>query len=284
MELCIGVIGNGFVGKATQQLNHDNITMMVYDVRPELCRPNGITLSDMKQCHLIFVCVPTPMEASGACHVGLVESVVRDLKSVLNTDDCPIVIRSTVPPGTCDRLGCYFMPEFLTEKNYIQDFIHCENWILGLRGKESDEVFKQSMSWLFQSAKNAGKIMHDHVVFRTNSEAEMIKYFRNDYLATKISFCNEIEEFCRLKGIDYEAVRSGAILDSRIGESHTFVPGHDGHRGFGGTCFPKDTQSLLHEMGKVGMSSYILKSVVQRNLEVDRKEKDWEDNKGRAVV
>jgi UDPglucose 6-dehydrogenase len=284
MDLCIGVIGNGFVGKATQQLNHDNITMMVYDVRPELCRPSGLTLNDMKQCHIIFVCVPTPMEASGACHLGLVESVVRDLKGVLNTDEFPIVIRSTVPPGTCDRLGCYFMPEFLTEKNYILDFIHCENWILGLRGTSSDELFKDSMKWLFQSAKNAGKIMYDHVVFRTNSEAEMIKYFRNDYLATKISFCNEIEEFCRWKGIDYEAVRSAAVLDPRIGESHTFVPGHDGHRGFGGTCFPKDTQSLLHEMGKAGMSSYILKSVVQRNLEVDRKEKDWEDNKGRAVV
>lgn len=284
MDLCIGVIGNGFVGKATQQLNHDNITMLVYDVRPELCRPIGLTLNDLKQCHLIFVCVPTPMEASGACHIGLVESVVNDVKQVVNMDGQFVIIRSTVPPGTSDRLDCYFMPEFLTEKNYIQDFIQCENWILGLRGKESDELFKTRMQALFTMAKNADKIMYDKVVFRRNSEAEMIKYFRNDFLATKISFCNEVEEFCRRKGINYEAVRSGAVLDPRIGESHTFVPGHDGHRGFGGTCFPKDTQSLLHEMGKTGMVSYVLKSVVQRNLEVDRKEKDWEDNKGRAVV
>lgn len=284
MDISIGVIGNGFVGKATQQLNHSAITMMVYDVRPELCRPLGLTLADLKHCDLIFVCVPTPMESSGACHLGLVESVVENLKTVIDTEKCPIVIRSTVPPGTCDRLGCYFMPEFLTEKNYIQDFIQCENWIFGLRGSASDELFKTHVSYLFQSAKSAGQIQYDRIVFRTNSEAEMIKYFRNDFLATKISFCNEIEEFCRLKGINYEAVRSAATLDPRIGESHSFVPGHDGRRGYGGTCFPKDTQSLLYEMGKAGMKSYVLKSVVERNVEVDRKEKDWEDNKGRAVI
>ena len=73
-------------------------------------------------------------------------------------------------------------------------------------------------------------------------------------------------------------------IDDRIGLSHTSVPGHDGLYGFGGTCFPKDTSSLLYEMDKTGMQSYVLKSAVDRNNIKDRPEKDWALDKGRAVV
>jgi UDPglucose 6-dehydrogenase len=84
--------------------------------------------------------------------------------------------------------------------------------------------------------------------------------------------------------MDYEQVRSFATLDARIGSSHSYVPGHDGRRGFGGTCFPKDTSSLLYQMEEIGMRSYVMKGVVERNNEVDRAEKDWAEDKGRAVV
>jgi len=280
----IGVIGSGFVGKATQQLDHSAIKLFVYDIRPELCNPIGLKLSDLKQCDVIFVCVPTPMEASGSCHLGIVESVLRDLSSVIDPSKNFVVLRSTVPPGTSDRLGCYFMPEFLTEKRYVQDFIECEHWIMGLRGLPSDDLFQDVIRALFQSAKRAGKIEHDHVVFRSNSEAEMIKYFRNTFLSVKVSFCNEMEEFCRMKGINYNQVAYAASLDSRIGSSHTAVPGPDGKRGFGGTCFPKDTNALLYEMNKVGMESYVLRGAIERNRNIDRKEEDWKEDKGRAVV
>ena len=280
----IGVIGSGFVGKATQQLNHSNITMVVYDIRPELCVPLGLQLSDLSECDLIFVCVPTPMEESGKCHLSIVESVIGALSRVIDPSKNFVVLRSTVPPGTCDRLGCYFMPEFLTEKNYIQDFIQCEHWIMGLRGQSSDHVFQDRIRSLFQSAKAAGQIHHDNVIFRTNSEAEMVKYVRNTFLSVKVSFCNEMEEFCRMKGINYDEVRAAMALDSRIGLSHTAVPGHDGKRVFGGTCFKKDTNALLYEMNSIGMKSYILRGAVERNHEVDRKEEDWKDDKGRAVV
>jgi nucleotide sugar dehydrogenase len=280
----IGIIGSGFVGKATQQLNHSNIEMVVYDIRPELCVPPGLQLSDLSECDLIFVCVPTPMEQSGKCHLSIVESVMRDVSTVINPSNNFVVLRSTVPPGTSDRLGCYFMPEFLTEKNYIQDFIDCEHWIIGLRGQPCDELFQDRIRSLFQSSKRAGQIKHDNVVFQLNSEAEMVKYFRNTFLSVKVSFCNEIEEFCRMKNINYNEVSRAATLDSRIGPSHTSVPGHDGKRGFGGTCFPKDTNSLLYEMNTGGMNSYILHGAVERNQKVDRKEEDWKDDKGRAVV
>ena len=280
----VGIIGSGFVGKATQQLKHSNIDMFIYDIRPELCIPDGLKLSDMDQCDIIFVCVPTPMEVSGNCHLSIVESVMHELSTVIDPFKNFVVLRSTVPPGTCDRLGCYFMPEFLTEKNYIQDFIDCENWIIGLRGQPCDDQFQDVIRSLFQSAKDADQIKHSSVHFLQNKEAEMVKYFRNTYLSVKVSFCNEIEEFCRHKGMDYEMVRMAATLDSRIGSSHSIVPGHDGKRGFGGTCFPKDTNALLYEMNKIGMKSYVLSGALERNKEVDRKEEDWKDNKGRAVV
>ena len=73
-------------------------------------------------------------------------------------------------------------------------------------------------------------------------------------------------------------------MDSRIGESHTKVPGHDGKRGYGGTCFPKDTNNLKFEMEKINMESFIIKNAVLRNEEVDRSEKDWNSNVGRAVI
>lgn len=280
----IGIIGNGYVGKATQQFRGWNLRTLVYDIRPEGCIPLGTTLADLSVCHVVFVCVPTPMESSGKCHLSLVESVVHDLKQVIDTSKTFIVIRSTVPPGTCDRLGCYFMPEFLTEKNYIQDVIDCKYWIVGTLDDENKERFKETIQRMFCYAVEEDLIKSSQVVFQTNKEAEMVKYFRNCYLSTKVSFCNEMEEFCRLKGIEYEAVRKAATLDDRIGPSHSCVPGHDGKRGFGGTCFPKDTNSLLYEMKQVGMTSYILQSAVDRNQKVDRNEQDWNDNKGRAVV
>ena len=75
-----------------------------------------------------------------------------------------------------------------------------------------------------------------------------------------------------------------ACNDKRIGHSHSMVPGHDGKKGYGGTCFPKDTNNLLNLMNKNNVKSYIIENVVKRNEEHDRNEKDWEDNKGRAVV
>jgi UDPglucose 6-dehydrogenase len=178
------------------------------------------------------------------------------------------------------------MPEFLTEKNFINDFINNKNWIFGVLGKdaERDESFKAKISQLIELAKDAGKIAHNRISFLTNKEAEMVKMFRNCYLSAKISFCNEVYDFCGIKGIEYENVRQVACDDERIALSHTAVPGHDGKRGFGGTCFPKDTSSLRYEMRKSGMTPFVLNAVIERNETVDRAEKDWNDNLGRAVV
>ncbi len=280
----IGIIGNGFVGKATNILENKNVELVIYDIDPNLCVPTGTTLKDICNTDIVFISVPTPMNSDGSCHIGILESVVNNIKEICDLNKNLIVIRSTVPPGTSDHLNCYFMPEFLTEKNFIYDFINNEHWIFGLKQSEQDTLFKEKITQLFNYSFESNKIKFNNLHFVSNKEAEMIKLFRNNYLSVKVGFCNEIAEFCEKKEISYENVRKLAVLDKRIGESHSKVPGHDGRKGFGGTCFPKDTNNLKCEMKKIGMKSYIIENVVDRNETVDRSEKDWNSNKGRAVI
>ena len=280
----IGVIGNGFVGKATNILENNDVELVVYDIDPKLCKPEGTTLNDICNTDIIFISVPTPMNKDGSCYIGILESVVSDLKKITDFNENLIVVRSTVPPGTSSKLNCYFMPEFLTEKNFENDFKSCENWIFGLKGTEQDVKFKENITKLINYSYESRKIFFNNIHFVLNEEAEMIKMFRNNFLALKVSFCCEIEEYCSLKNINYENVRKLSVLDKRIGSSHSFVPGHDGKKGFGGTCFPKDSNSLKHLMENESMESYIIKNMVERNEKVDRVEKDWNSNKGRAVI
>tara|TARA_Y100000816_G_C26102020_1_gene584361 strand:- start:122 stop:973 length:852 start_codon:yes stop_codon:yes gene_type:complete len=281
--LTIGVIGNGFVGKATHLLKNSNNIFYVYDINPKLCIPIGMTLETLcESCDIIFVSVPTPMNNDGSCHLNILESVISDISSNLN--EKLIVNRCTVPPGTSDKLNCYFMPEFLTEKNFENDFVSNPQWIFGLKGTSQDDYFIRVITKLFNDAYSKNKIMSNNLAFVKNKEAEMIKLFRNNFLATKISFCNEIAEFCKKTDINYEKVRELATLDDRISSSHTHVPGHDGKYGYGGTCFPKDSNNLLNLMNENRINSYIIKATVERNELVDRREHDWETDKGRAIV
>lgn len=279
----IGIVGNGFVGKATRLLENKHDTFITYDKSPELCTPLNTTLEHISRCDLIFVSVPTPMEMSGKCHIGIVQSVVNELQSI-NPNSC-IIVRSTVPPGTCDALNCYFMPEFLTERNFETDFRECKEWIFGMP-ENPEQRFKELVTELFNNAHKAKCISHSplRLTFIKNKEAEMIKYVRNTFLATKVSFFNEIEEFCTKSSIDYETVRKLSTSDERIGSSHSMCPGHDGLRGYGGTCFPKDIRSFLHEMKELNMESYIIQNSILRNEQMDRPNKDWVSNKGRSVL
>mgnify|MGYP001324793143 CR=1 FL=1 len=282
----IGIIGNGFVGKATRVLECEGIEIMCYDIDPKLCIPEGTTLEELCECDIIFISVPTPMNEDGSCFLNIVESVVDDISKIVNLDEKLVVIRSTIPPGTSKRLNCYFMPEFLTEKNYIDDFVNNPEWVFGVKGNDTlqDSIFMETIKKMIELAHYNNKIKYDNISYVLNTEAEMIKLFRNTFLATKVAYCNEIYEFCEKSGINYESVRDLATRDTRIGEGHTNVPGHDGKKGFGGTCFPKDINSLLHEMKKLDMDSYILKSVITRNETHDRPENDWKEDKGRATV
>jgi len=280
--MIIGIIGNGFVGKATFQLKCEDIEVLAYDINPDACVPKGTNLSDMAKCEIIFVSVPTPMSKDGSCHLNIIRSVLKDLESIQYTGH--VVLRSTVPVGTCDQLSVSFMPEFLTEKNFIDDFIHNPDWIFGMLATPEAGVVKEKLSRLFQLAHKNDRIKSSKLHFVTNSEAEMIKMFRNCFLATKVSFCNEVSEFCEKKNVNYSVVMDLATKDKRIGSGHASVPGHDGKRGFGGTCFPKDTSSLRYEMASSDMVPHILNAIIERNETKDRPEQDWLLDQGRAAI
>ena len=278
----IGIIGNGYVGGATALLKNRNVDVLVYDIDNEKCTPRGLGLNDLLQCQFIFICLPTPMDVEGKCSTELVSKAVNDLRD-RKYDTERIIVKSTVPVGTCRKLNVMFMPEFLTEQNWQHDFLSQKNWILGTNTR-NDKVRDELYS-IFDSAWHDGVLVHrPHMTFATSEEAELTKYVRNTFLATKVSFFNEIEEYCRVNNISYRKVRELTLYDDRIGDSHTSVPGPDGKRGFGGTCFPKDVSALLHQMLDSGMMSYILNATRNRNIDIDRKEKDWEQNKGRAVI
>ncbi len=265
----IGIVGGGFVGGATALLKCDAIDVIVYDLDPARCYPDGTTIGDLCSCDIVFVCVPTPTRADGSCNTNIVERCISDLKAAGVQN---IVLRSTVPPGTSSRLDVDFMPEFLTEANWRADFFNCALWVFGAR----TDTMKEKLDGLIKTAAAAGVIQSGETLFVKPDEAELIKYTRNNFLALKVSFFNEISSLCSTIGIEYEAVRRGVCADPRIGSSHTAVPGPDGHRGFGGTCLPKDTSALEHFMKSKGVQCPVVSGMVHRNRVVDRPEHDWE--------
>ena len=280
----IGIIGNGFVGSATSLLECVDISIIVYDINPNLCKPPNTILNDICNCDLIFISVPTPMNKNGSCHINILESVVHNISQIKSTNELLLVNRCTVPINTSNELNCYYMPEFLTEKNFKNDFINNSEWIFGLKNSSTDNFFKEKITKLINLAYKNKCINSNKIHFVDNNEAEMIKLFRNTFLSTKISFCNEIYKFCQSQNISYENVRKLATNDPRIGSSHTNVPGHDGFFGYGGTCFPKDTNSLYFQMKEKNLNSYIIKATVERNEIVDRPQHDWKSNVNRAVI
>jgi UDPglucose 6-dehydrogenase len=267
----IGIVGGGFVGSATALLRCPSVQVTVYDLDPLRCNPLGTVVTDLLACDLVFVCVPTPTYADGSCNTTIVRRCIQSLKAVGIHN---IILRSTVPPGTSESLDVGFMPEFLTEANWRTDFVNCKQWVVAPRNEEEGATFQR----LFDLAYGDGAIIYNTILVVGRKEAEMIKYTRNNFLALKISYFNEIHQLCQTLGIDYDAVRAGVVADSRIGPSHTAVPGFDGHRGFGGTCLAKDTNALLQVMVGADMESHIVRAMVTRNTTVDRPERDWESD------
>lgn len=276
----IGIIGNGFVGKATKLLKCDNIKCIVYDKNPQLCEPQNTELKDLLSCDIIFISVPTPMKPDKSCHTNIVTNVINDLKHIDYKGR--ICVRSTVPVGFCKSHDVDFMPEFLTEKNWEKDFKMCEKWIIGINN--DDKSIKDLYTSIFQIAKKNNVIDFDKVVFDDTNTCELIKYTRNVFLATKVSFCNELFNFAKKYNIDWDTFSDICFSDKRIGVSHTQVPGYDGKYGFGGTCFPKDVNSLVIQIENIDVQCPLIKSVVLRNETIDRTEQDWNDNKERAVI
>lgn len=285
--ITLGIIGNGFVGNATSNFSNKDVNVLIYDITPTKCSPVGLTLEYLcNNTDIIFICLPTPMSKDGSCHLGIIENVIHNMKNYINFDTVPVVLRSTVPVGTSDKLNCFFMPEFLTEANALNDFKQTECWIFGMKDRNSEQnkqVQKILLKVLDSNVEENNIITSDSLFVKTK-EAESIKLFRNTFLAMKVGFCNEFYRFCQVNNVDYSKVMNGAIRDKRITSSHTKVPGIGGKFGFGGTCFPKDISSLQNQMKDNNVKSPIIDAVIMRNNTIDRIEQDWKSDEGRAFI
>jgi UDPglucose 6-dehydrogenase len=277
--ITIGIIGGGFVGKAMKLFENEQVLAKIYDLDPSRCSEGVNSLADLKDCQLFFICVNTPMiQETGQCYTKIVEDCIAQVRETCQPGKSGnIIVRSTVSVGFCKEQGVMFMPEFLTEKNWREDILKCKEWYVGIDNVELDTV--NLLKRLFDAS-----FPHANVHFLKTKECELIKYFRNAFLATKIGFCNEFACFCEATGVDYSTVQKHATMDSRIGASHTNVPGCDGQKGYGGHCLPKDVASLLYQMNGSDVVAPILESVYKRNVEVDRPAKDWTQDVGRAVI
>ncbi len=282
----IGVIGNGFVGSAVSfgfsATTGCDYQVKVYDKDPT---KSVDTLHDtVNDSEFIFLSVPTPSNKDGSMNLDIVNQALKDISEVNDRDDNVVLLRSTVTPGTTRKLQekftnlrLVFNPEFLTERNAKYDFINQARIILGGEGHAFDGV--QETGDLYRSRFGESQ----PVIETTWETAELIKYMSNCFFTTKISFMNEMYQIAEKTGVDWDVALDGFFRDGRVGHSHMNVPGHDGKFGFGGSCFPKDIQALIHFGESLGLSMNTLRGVWDTNLEV-RPEKDWEILKGRAVV
>jgi UDPglucose 6-dehydrogenase len=287
----IGVIGSGYVGLVSATcFAHLGFNVIVVDndenkianikkcelpiyeaglpemLREELLQKNisfSTDYSDLKDVEVVILAVGTPMESSGDADLSYLYSAIDSLMSVVQ-DGAILVLKSTVPIGTANKLKQYLVkqypskrynivsnPEFLREGNALYDFMNPDRIVVGAEGEEVKAVMHQLYLHFAKSTIP--------IVFTDNTTAEMIKYAANSYLAMRIAYINEITMLCENSGASIEDVAMGIGCDGRIGH-HYLRPGP----GFGGSCFPKDTVALnayaRNEKIEVPLLSSIMKS------------------------
>lgn len=278
----IGIIGKGFVGSAVEYgfslPTDEKFNIKIYDKKEHL---SSHSLEEtVNNSEIVFLSVQTPANLDGSINLEIIDGLLNQINKCYNGTSI-ILIRSTVIPGTSQmfsekysKIKIVFNPEFLTERNANFDFINQSRIILG--GKK---IFTSEVAKMYNLRFN-NKVP----IIETNFEtAEMIKYMNNCFLATKVSFMNEMKMISDKSGVDWDVAVNGFSFDKRVGDSHLDVPGHDGKLGFGGSCFPKDIQALIHHAKSIGIEVDTLKGAWETNLKV-RPEKDWEELKGRAIT
>jgi UDPglucose 6-dehydrogenase len=267
----VAIIGHGFVGKAVEyafQKPNNKITLIdpIY----------GTSVKDLKHRHhdIYFVCVPTPMGLNGKIDSSIIEEVMDTLDGISKLS--LVVIKSTITPDLAEKfcnigtMKVVYNPEFLRENSAKQDFVHPSLHILG-------SIFTNYCEELMTVYENHTIIDEiDNIYYVSPKEASIIKYSINSYLSTKVTFFNQIYDLCNEENVDYHTVQQAITSDSRIGKSHTKVPGYDGKQGYGGACFPKDTKALVTYSEKMSLVQSVIDiNNTYRNMyELDDREKE----------
>jgi len=266
----IGIVGYGFVGKAVEYGFKDGNEIFIYD-KFQSTPP----LDDLvRNADIIFVGVPTPMTKDyKKIDLSIVEEVTTVIVKLAKKEKVEpiIVLKSTIVPGTTRRLSkenkyskMVFNPEFLTEANFLDDFVNADRVVVGVDDNEA----KRKVVDLYRTT------FPETPIFETDpTTAEVVKYMANTYLATKVTFANEMYDLCEKLGVNYGEMKEMVVADKRIFDSHLDVTGS---RGFGGKCFPKDTVALLGLAQELGVELSVIEAAWEKNLKI-RKVRDWKN-------
>ena len=235
----LGIVGHGFVGTAVDHGFTRDIQKFIVD--PKHNSTNTIEDLIAFKPDATFVAVPTPQSESGECNTEILEGVMQQLNT---SKGLLVIVKSTVPAyklqkiqEECINIRIVYNPEFLTEKNYINDFANPAMHVFGGINADTDAVEKLYLE--HSDCKECPVYKTDMVT------ASMVKYCINSFLATKVTFMNEMYDVLRAaRGADWNTFTNIIANDPRIGNSHMKVPGNDGQRGYAGSCFPKDTAAL----------------------------------------
>ena len=217
----------------------------------------------IKDAVIIFLALPTPPGEDGSADLKYVLGVARDLGKIL-TGYAVLVDKSTVPVGTAEKVHAAVSenykgefdvvsnPEFLREGVAVEDFMKPDRVVIGTQSERARNVMKELYAPFVRSG--------NPLIFMDERSAELTKYAANSFLATKISFMNEVAQLCEKLGADVDMIRRGIGSDERIGKRFLF-PGI----GYGGSCFPKDVQALVKSSNEVGYDFQILNAVMEVN-------------------
>ena len=235
----LGIVGHGFVGTAVDHGFTKDVQKFIVD--PKHNSTNTIEDLIAFKPDATFVAVPTPMLETGECNTAILEDVMQQLNK---NKGSLVIVKSTVPAyklqsiqEQCVDIRIVYNPEFLTEKNYINDFVNPPMHVFGGVNADTDAVEK-----LYREHSDCAECP----VYKTDLiTASMVKYCINSFLATKVTFMNEMYDVLKAaRGTDWNTFSKIIQTDPRIGNTHMKVPGNDGQRGYAGSCFPKDTSAL----------------------------------------
>lgn len=215
-----------------------------------------------REAEVIFIGVGTPEREDGSANLQYVFSVCKQISESVEKD-CIVVVKSTVPIGTNDRVENYLNenlksnikievasnPEFLSQGTAVKDTLKANRIVIGVESKEAENILTEVYSGFKQP-----------IVVTNRKSAEMIKYASNDFLALKISFINEIANLCEMAGADIEDVARGMSYDPRIGDKFLRAG-----IGYGGSCFPKDTKALHWLANDNGYEMKTVKATIEVN-------------------
>ncbi len=249
------VIGYGFVGKAIKNAFKEKHNIEIVDPKYTDNR-----IEDFMDADGAVVCVSTPSDKNKGCDISNVTDVLDQFPIHI-----PIMIKSTVTPDKARHIiekytdhSIVFSPEFLRANSANDDFLNQKYMIIG--GDDPLNFWQI----LFKETLPNLKIVHTC----TEQEACLVKYATNSFLAIKIGFFNHIYDICEISNLDFSIVRQLICQDHRIGTGHSMVPGLDGERGWGGHCFPKDTQALVHYAKSLSQNFDLLETAIEYNNKI----------------